>query len=829
MPADCNRPRMSRSHSAPPNVRGEVHDDAPDITHLSLDLAATRFAPDDAPGGDASESASGVGRKRHAESGRRSPVDRPGGRPLSAEESPSGAASGESESNAAGEASRGGRRHTRRRALPAPQLALVAPSCFPSLPSFGAPLAAGGRVPPAPFSSLVASSAPVPSPLPHPFVNVLGAAADPSDDSSSDERVVPHPGRSWTGPREPTDHGPCVPAQGYSYVCRALDATTAEETVAAVHAFCRDKALGEAAAMLHRLGIDVVWDPKPAGTASAEVVGRPARQQQQQQQQRRQLSQAAARDSVSGGGWAPASATAAARGAETLRSRKRLHATAERDVTRHLGRGATSYACWDGTETTAVAPSRAPSFAAPPSSAAGSEVLGVSAAGVPPFSRRPGSGGKRSRGDTDAAAALRSATQPSAPPCATGKSRRRGLTGLEGAAGEGESSCDDEDGGRDERGSKGAASDASNRRQAAAMRGKADTPVLSPEFAPAPECSGVGEEAASLQVGGQSEQAPRLDVCSAGDDAGPRLGSIPASGASARRDDASVRAATDTIALMQRATQAPDSGAAAQKCPPGLLHPAPLVHGDGSAVDVRGIPPHISHEQLFVLCCVYGNVTRIIMHGPGAIATAPSTALAPQHLAATAVYSLAAAAALACAHLDGLSLGGAVLSVRPHTTGLMAQPLVADVNFSADLRHRYTGGNRGLGIPRHAVPPTCTLHVTNLPECPPAVSSEAADAHKTALTAQLASLFGRFGSVLRVQFPPTGGSTRQAFVQLDSVQAAVEALIGLHGTAPFVGGGGGGAATSTAAGAADERLSVRDSPARHIAVSFTAATLRAPS
>ena len=78
--------------------------------------------------------------------------------------------------------------------------------------------------------------------------------------------------------------------------------------------------------------------------------------------------------------------------------------------------------------------------------------------------------------------------------------------------------------------------------------------------------------------------------------------------------------------------------------------------------------------------------------------------------------------------------------------------------------------------------------------------------HKAHLVTQLSALFGCHGRVLRVQFPPSG-STRQAFVQMDSVHAAVEALILTHGT-------------HIAAAAHDACDS------RSIAVSFTATKLR---
>ena len=722
---------------------------------------------------------------------------------------------------------------------------------------------AATSAPPLAIASTTTLQLPLPfvAPAPSRRIRRTYAADDDSHTDGSDSDVFGPTSRAaaadFSGMRAPGGV-PLIPAQSYTYSCLgALDASTAEETVAAVYAFCRDKALREAASTLHRLGIDVVWDARPPGEAASAVIGRPARPTH------------ASRESSGqrrvGGGPMLASVAACENAPRSSDyNRKRLHSAS--DPRRTSNRGIQEEVGQELIERDegGVSEQRLAAAAVHESNSTGDDVPGGAGEhhssdggdALLTAGRRPGSGGKRSRGEA------RALVQAVPQLVSTGKSRRR----------------DPDDRTRDPL-SPGAATVAASVAAATTTSASnaATTAVAATAIAAdaanaigataAPQvvdsrtgafgaCAGLGESISD--AAGVTAPVAALLLMPQRDAAGPSLAPIllPADNekllprtlppahppAAVAINDCPIVAGTagdlpvapyDFSSGIGRAIRGPpeptsDISAAS----PHAMAPPIIAACD---VEVSDIAPQMSCDDLFVLFAVYGNVLRVILRR---CSKPLPTAVPSLGQSATITYSLAAAASLACSHLQGLVIGGVPLCVVLATrvalesAGASSSPVIADVDYSSDPRLRYTGGNRGHGLPRHAVPPTATLHVANLPERPSAVhggcgsggkelvTPEAYEAHKVALASQLHTFFGRFGRVLRVQFPPTG-STRQAFVQLDSVQSAVSALIATHSSTPF-----GGEMWSPGGAATAGPGAPNNGPVRHIAVSFTAATLR---
>ena len=646
--------------------------------------------------------------------------------------------------------------------------------------------------------------------------------------------------------------GPCIPIQGYTYSCKSgIDVKTAEATVAAIHAFCKDQALRQAAEMLHRLGIDVEWDARQQGESRIEVQGRPAERLASRAEAH---GRSAGRPSVSkrcegstdgsSRGQSCGSSERSSHGGSVgdvrcaSESRKRLHTGNPR---RPLKKPSDS----DGDAMGALPPSFA--FSATLLDV-GTVASSVDHGHGSPCSnnRRRGSGGKRSR---DASLPIEFIPLPTS--SSASKSRRRDLDGLQSVSRRAPPAeanhesvvCTSKEVGLATSRSKNRSSSIGD-----AFVELSETPMPAQLQSPFSDCTTSARmlslrhttspplnHAAAFRSGRESDNEV-LDLSTSSSSLPVALGSVGAS------------------AILQRATQRVlESGRV------GLVTSQttqPTISDYKCAVDVSCIEINVSCEQLFTLFSVYGNVVRVVFFG-APFSTEPSPSSSPASSSprfAVVVYSLAAAASLACAHLNDLVLHGVPLSVKPslddslldHLSSLSdATALLADVCYATDPRHRYTGGNRGLGIPRHAVPPSCTLHVANLPDAPTGqrVSADVSDrrgsvsgvsdngiqerldGHKTWLTSQISAQFSHFGTVLRVQFPPTGG-TRQAFVQLDSVQSAVSALIAMHGSTQFSCLESGSAETFTSTGPLAHHAKDGPPGLRPIAVSFTAATMR---
>ena len=185
---------------------------------------------------------------------------------------------------------------------------------------------------------------------------------------------------------------------------------------------------------------------------------------------------------------------------------------------------------------------------------------------------------------------------------------------------------------------------------------------------------------------------------------------------------------------------------------PGAMpgaRPAP-----GCVVHVRNLNPDIIQpDTLFMLCGVYGDVTRVkIMH--------------KNRSSALVQFSLPQQAAIAIRFLNQLPFQGNTLGVAASKFPEVALPQHEEdsqltKDYSKSKIHRF----RSQESYKHIHPPCCVLHLSRLPP-------EADQAYVT----QLFITHGFHPKTVRM-FP---ADKRMAFVELSSIQEAAESLVALH-------------------------------------------------